>query len=273
MIVTNYRPLYDKLAVAKSFIKDNTDEEAGVAVSNYIGNVYASMICMGDSVGSFDYLSAFRTKRHQRLFVKKIKIYNKKMLRNFVLNKDFHHQYMGEILPTVEDGLVDLIEFPWDALQHISKKEFFEIFYAFLSEYNLVDEFDKLYKNGHIFSTQIGNGVGNLGSTLYNPITKETDMFVTEFDHTFPCMNTLAHEFGHEIDLSRFDKSIADYNNYFFASAYGEVLSRLMERLLLRFCLKNDILIDQVRDSYIAFEDLNHDYLLESFFIRWWFYI
>ena len=38
-----------------------------------------------------------------------------------------------------------------------------------------------------------------------------------------------------------------------------------MERLLLRFLIHNKIYIDESKEKYIEFEDLNHDYLLQAY--------
>ena len=68
-------------------------------------------------------------------------------------------------------------------------------------------------------------------------------------------------------DLEHFNGTIKEYNQYFYISFFGEVIPRLMERLLHRFLLRNRIIVESAKDSFVNFEDLNHDYLLKGYIL------
>ena len=57
------------------------------------------------------------------------------------------------------------------------------------------------------------------------------------------------------------------YNEYFYVSFYGEVISRLFERLLYRYLINNNIKENLAKDKLIDTEETNHDYLLEAYLL------
>lgn len=265
MINRSLGPLYEKLDQAHELLKKVKTSDEKLATANYIGNIYRSLICMGDGDIEIDRYKCFGSKKQYKNFVKKLDIYSDKLLQNFVLNKDFHRQFMGEVLPDVEEEMVDFCALAFPVEESFSERDFFDVFYLFLDSLKLSKVFDEFYQNSHVHSTIIGQDVGNLGFTLHNPMTHESDLFVRDFQFNFSTMITLAHEFGHGVDLKNLNNGVEDYNQYFYLSFYGEVISRLMERLLFRFFLKNGIMTDTVKDKLIDFEDLNHDFLLQSY--------
>ena len=251
---------------AKRMLKEAKTSEERLAISNYLGNIYSALLCMGKTDLDFERNKIFGGKKEYNKFVKKINIYDDRLVHNFILHKDFHHDYMGEILPTVEDELINVFECTFDE-DKLTKEEIIEIVFEFMKGLGLETLFDEFYKNGRIHSTLVGQEEGNLGFTLYNPLNKDTDIFVREFDEDFTSLHTLVHELGHGYDLKRFDGSIDDYNDYFYLSFYGETISRLFERLLFRYLIKNDIKADMARDKLIDTEDLNHDFLLQTYLL------
>lgn len=267
MINRSCKPFYDKLDRAHILMLDAKTSDEKVALANYIGNVYRSLMAMGDDGVSIDQNRCFGSKKNYKKFVKKIAIYDDRLLQNFVLNKEFHSQFLGEILPDVEDDLARVGDLTFPENGTLSKEDFFEVFYLFLKSISLDSLFDEFYEHCHIHSSQRDLDDGYLGFTLYNPLTKETDLFVRDFRFDFSSMQTLAHEFGHGYDVNCFSESVEDYNRYFYLSFYGEVLSRLMERLLFHFMIQNGILRETVSNHLINFESINHDFLLYSYII------
>ena len=265
MIVRDYQPLYKRLDDAHDMLFKTDDEETKLALANYIGNVYRAIICMGDGSVSVDKYRCFGGKKNYQQFMKKLDSYSDELMENFLRHKDFHEQFFGEILPDVEEGLADICKIPVLDVEELSERDFFDILYLFLDSIHLEKVFDEFYKNHQIYSSVIGQDKGNLGFTLYNPVSSETDLFIKNFQFNFPCMNTLVHEFGHGFDLKRFRGNIQDYNSYFYVSFFGEVIPRVLERLLHQFCIKNNVLVNQVKDDYVNFEDISHDYLLASY--------
>ena len=267
MIIHDYHSLYVPLERAKELQKHSKDEAERIALSNYIGNLYDVMHNMGDKQVPVDFRKVFPVKRQYKSFIRGINIYSDRLIQNYILNKDFHRQYFGEILPEVEENVNELCKEEPVEDEALSKDDFFDILYFVFSSIGFDQEFDQFYQNGHIYASPSSQDVHNLGFTLYNPVNHDTDLFINNFQYTYRDMSTLIHEFGHGIDLRRFTGNIDEYNQYFYESFFGEVLSRLMERILHRYCIRNGILVDRARDSYINFEDLNHDYLLSSYII------
>lgn len=265
MVNRTYGPLYDKLDEAHALFKTVRTSDEKLALANYIGNVYRSIVCMGDGSVEFDRNRCFGGKKNYNKFVKKLNIYSDHVMRQFVKDKAFHKQYIQEILPDIEEEMCQLCSYAFIVEDELSEKDFFDVLYAFLDSIHLRELFDEFYKNCHVHSTIIGQYPNNLGFTLYNPINGDTDLFVRDFKFQFSTLNTLIHELGHGYDLKHFNGDVEAYNQYFYLSFYQEVLARTMERLLFRFCIRNGILKDTARDKFIDFEFVNHDFLLESY--------
>ena len=151
--------------------------------------------------------------------------------------------------------------------KYFSKKEFMDILFQFMKSINQDELFDKLCKNGDIYSSKMGNDIGNDGFTLYNPLNKQTDLFVKNLKYNLRAMNILVHEIGHAYDLSTLSGDVHEYNNYFYLSLYGEVMSRLFERLFLDFLRKKNIAYENVIEKQIDYNLLNHDFLLQAFIL------
>ena len=276
MINHNFEILQDELKTTQMINREIKDPEERLAISNHLLNMYKALICMGDVNTKYTLGGTYINKINRKKYFRRLKIYNNMLIDNYILNKDFHAYYFGTILPEVEDGLEILSKVPVIEKQSLSEDDFFTIFYLFLESIGLEKEFDKFYKNCHVHSTIIGESDKNLGFTTYNPFTKDIDIFVNDFKFDYTCMNTLAHEFGHGYDFTKLDCNIEDYNRYLYVSFFGESISRLMERLLNRFLIRNDIHKEESKDNYANclitfYESLLSSYvlsLLDNDFIR-----
>ena len=264
MINRSFGPLYDKLQLAHQQLNQAQTPDEKIALANYIGNLYCSLICMGEDV-KIDKKKCFGGDHHYHKFVKRLDVYNKEMLHHFVLCKDFHQSFMGEVLPSVEESLQQICPMKFPKEEEFSYRDFMEYFYFFLESYGLEEYFETFLKDRHVHSVFVGQEKENLGFTLYNPISSDVDFFIRDFQPNLSSMITLAHEFGHGIDLKNFHGNVEEYNRYFYQSFFGEVFSRLMDRLFFRFCLKNGIQEGAVRDKMVDFEILNHEFLLQSY--------
>ena len=267
MVNQSLGPIYERLETAKQLISQMKTPDERLALSHYIGNVYIALLCMGDMDVSFNRNKAFGGRKRYLDVVKKLNLYGEQLAKDYVLKKDFHTQFFGEVIPEVEKEMCDFCQLSFPVEEKFSKEDFFEVFSLFLDELHLGELFDEFYRNYHIHSSIAGQDAGNLGFTLHNPINGETDIFVKDFKYDFSSMNTLAHELGHGFDLTHFDEGVENYNRYFYLSFFGEVIPRLMERLLLRFCIRNGIQVDTAKDKYIDFELVNHDYLLKCYIL------
>ena len=267
MVNRSVDPIYDRLETAKKLLKTAKTSDEKLAIANYIANIYRSLVCMGVEDVSFDIAKDFGSKKNFQKFQKKLTIYQAKLMRQFVDEKDFHQNFLGTILPDVEEEMTRFCSFPFLEEEELRRDDFWDIFYWFLEELQLKDEFDAFYHDSHVHSSIQTTGENQLGFTTYNPVNRDVDLFARDFRYTLSCMETLAHEMGHGYDLKNFHGSVKEYNQYYYLSFYGEVLSRLMERLLHRFLLKHNIQIEATKERMIEFECLNYDFLLQSYIL------
>ena len=267
MLNRSFGPLYERLDKAHEEMKGVQTDDEFMAVGNYIGNVYRSLICMGDTDTKVDPIRCFGTKKEYKRFLKRLDVYSDDLLHHFVCQKDFHSDFIGEILPTTEEELQELCPMIFQVDDKIKEQDFKDIFYLFLDSVHMLELYEELLKNRQIHSCLEGTDEGNIGFTLYNPMNGDLDLFIKNYQTTYNHMTTLAHEMGHGYDMKHFTGDAKAYNQYFYLSYYGEVLSRLMERLLHRFCIRNGLLVPVAKDQFINFEDLNHDYLLQGYIL------
>lgn len=267
MINRGTKKLRKQLLEAQRLIKNTTGIEEKVALANYIGNLYRAILCMGYDV-TFNKKKCFGNRRNYNKFIKRLDIYSDKMFGNFILKKDFHSSYFGEVIPEVEDEMrkIGCMSFKTDD-SSFSCSDFIDVFYQFMASLSLGEMFDKFYDSQQIHSSIVGSDANNLGFTLFNPINGCTDLIVKDLKPDLNSMNTLAHEFGHAYDLDKFHGDVKTYNKYFYVSFFGEVISRLFERLLFRFLLKNGIKTEAVKDKIIDFECLNFDFLMDAYIL------
>ena len=267
MIQTKTDALYKKVLESYENLKNVKSLDERLAVANYIGNLYCSMVTMGDISHSFDKYDCFGGKKKYRRAIQKLDVYSNQLMDNYILQKEFHKNFLGEILPDIEDEMMWIIPLSFQTEETFSKNDFFDVLFQFLKSIRLESLFDQFYKGNHIYSTLVGQSELNLGSTIYDPISRESDIFITDFQYDFKTLNTLVHELGHGYDLNRFLAGLGEYNQYFYNSFYGETISRLFERLFFRYLIQNNIRKDTAKDKLIDFEDLNHSFLLDSYIL------
>lgn len=266
MVVKNANRLRQILKESIISFKDAKTLDEKLAIANYIGNLYSSIICMGEDI-SFDKYHIFGGERKYEQIFEGLDDYNDELAKNFLINKRFHSEYFRDILPDIEKELIRFSRMTFDSDDNLSRKDFFEIVKLFMDSIGLGSLFDELYKNGKIYSSIIGQDQGNLGFTLYNPTRRSSNVFVKDLKYDLHSMNTLVHEFGHVFDLDMFDGDVCEYNRYFYLSLYGEVISKLFERLLFRFLIKNNICSESAKDKLVDFNMISHDYILLSYLL------
>lgn len=267
MFIKDTKKLRKLVTDAHIQLKNARSLEERLAIANYLGNLYSSIICMGDVNFKFNKNHSFGggKKRYDEI-MGGLDEYSDAFILDFLHNKKFHNAYFGEILPEYEEELVDLGSLTFDEDPKLSRKDFLAILSEFMNSLGQKDLFDKYY-SGHIYSSVIGQSEGNLGFTLYNPISKDTDLFVRKLQYDINSLNTLVHEIGHGFDLSVLDDGIESYNRYFYLSVFGEVISKLYERLLFRFLVKNNICANSAKDKYVDFSIISHDYFLMTYLL------
>lgn len=264
---TNTKKLYEEVTRAYNQLKNAKNSEERLALANYIGNLYVEISLVENEKVYATRKTIFGSHRNYHKFVKKLRIEDIKTLENFVLQKDFHEDYIRNILIGVEDNF-ELIPEPGKVKTTLlNLEDFYAIFFDFMQHIGQEELFDKFYKEERIYNSVSREKIDLLGTTEYNPISGETNIFVGDFKYDIQTMKVLAHEFGHAYDFSRFNESIEDWNVYFHQSFYNEVFSRLFERLLLEYLINNDILKDEAKYKLYRFNDINQDYLLGSYIL------
>lgn len=267
MFRTDTKKLYEEVTRGYNQLKSAKNSEERMALANYIGNLYIAISSVQDSDVFIKEKTIFGSHKNYQKFVKKLDIYEVKMLENLVSQQDFHREYLRDIIMGVEDNFSRLKEEEMSKTTIISKEECYAIFHDFMKSINQDNMFDKFYKEGRIYSSKVDEKNGSLGNTEYNPISGETNIFIRNFKYDVHSMFTLAHEFGHVYDLSRFNESVENFNKYFYQSFYGEVFSRLFERLFVQYLIKNNILLNESKDMLFEMELINHGYALGSYIL------
>lgn len=267
MINSNTRQLNSQLAKASRALKSPRSVEEKIALANYIGNLYVLLACLGEKDFFVDGKSLFGSQKAFNKFVKKIDVYSNRELQNFVVNREFHQGFLSDILPDVEDELIKVASINFDKKSVFSKKDFLEILYEFFRSINLTSFFERLRKGGHIYSVPVETGTDKTGCILYNPVSKDADVFIKRFGYNMRSLDTLVHEVGHVFDYDNFDGSVGDYNSYFYLSFFSETISLLFERLLFHFLIKNGICVEDAKARLLNFEELNHDNLIQAYML------
>lgn len=267
MIATNNtRGLYHRLQVANKLLKGSHDKDEKVALFNYIANLYYSIGRVSNMEINASEKKVFGSHKNFRKLMRRFDLYKLKMLENCVKYKDFHSDFLGDILVVVEDDINELEDRKPIDTSSLSEDDFYTIFFDFMKTYHLEKLFDKFIKEKRIYKI-IGDCDISLGFTLFNPINHDSDIFVKDFGYDINSLFILAHGFGHVYDFNHFDRAVSFYNQYFHQSFYGEVLPKTFERLFLNYLFQNNILDNEAIDKLFEMELLNYDYLLGSYIL------
>ena len=109
MIATNNtRGLYHRLQVANKLLKGSHDKDEKVALFNYIANLYYSIGRVSNMEINASEKKVFGSHKNFRKLMRRFDLYKLKMLENCVKYKDFHSDFLGDILVVVEDDINEL---------------------------------------------------------------------------------------------------------------------------------------------------------------------
>ena len=258
--------LYSRLQVVDELLKGDITPEEEMILCNYKENLFFAISIIDEKKRDSRKRRVFGSYKYYKKFKKDLLNINNNVLKNVIANKDFLSDYFGKTTDIVEQIFPNDIDFGVDLYEEISMGEFNDIFYQFMKDMNLEGFLEELLDRGRIYSYDFSQD-NILGYTLFNPLTHDTDILVGEFIPDIAALFTLAHEIGHAYDLSLFDKSISDYNQYFYQSFYGEVYSKLFERKLLSYMIKNDIMKAEAQDRMLENEKDNQNYLLACYIL------
>ncbi|MCI8460305.1 MAG: oligoendopeptidase F family protein [Bacilli bacterium] len=255
-------------------IKLEKNNSTGIALYNYIGNLYSALSVIRGREVYPSKRKIFGSLNDYRRFVKITDFLMDRFNDNFIFYKDFHQEYLNDILVEIEDNFINTLDEEMatysDESDYFGVNDFCLIFLDFCKSLGLEKFADEILKDGKIFCMTKGNGPDNyLGINLHNPLTGNSHILVHNFDYDLDSLFILVHETGHYYDLSEFDSSFkgTEYINYMFKSVYPEVMSKLFERLLLNFLIKNNIVKEKAIDKKIDAEILNHENILGAYIL------
>ena len=258
--------LYSRLQVVDELLKGDITPKEKMILCNYKDNLFFAISIINERKRYSRKRHVFGSYKYYKKFKKELLNINNSVLDNIIDNKEFLNNYFGKITAQVEQNFPNDIDLGVDLYKEISMGEFNDIFYQFMKDMNLEGFLEEFLDRGRIYTYDFSQD-SILGYTLFNPITHDTDILVGEFIPDIAALFTLAHEVGHAYDLSLFEKSMADYNRYYYQSFYGEAYSKLFERKLLSYMIRNDIMKAEAQDRMLVNEKDNHNYLLASYIL------
>jgi len=265
LINDNPKKLLEKLEIAKKQLKNAKTREEILALSNYIYDLDESIAAIDPTHTPTDKLS-FLNDKNNEVLDKKFNVHMDKLMRNFLENKDFHRDFFERIYRKT-DHEKRIKEDDDIEITTLSEEDYYNIFFEFMKQIGLEKCFDKFVKTKRIYTTVNSIEENTLGSTMFNPITKDSDILVDDLDYDVFSMFTLAHEFGHVYDLNRFDGSINNWNTFFYQSFNSEVVSKTFERLFVDFLLKNNIQVPEAKTLLHDMLDANYEFAKASYII------
>jgi hypothetical protein len=259
--------LCEKLELAKRQLKNARTREEIMAISNYI-------YLLDDSIGlvsptnivnpdKLDYLD----DKTNGIMDKKYFTHEGKMIRNYLSQKDFHEKFFERLSKKTEHIMHQIEEDEYSGTTSLTEEEYYNIFFEFMNKIGLAKYFDKYVRGKRIYTTSTSFEENTLGYTLFNPITKDSDIFIGDLEYDIFSMFTLAHEFGHIYDLNHFNDGVENYNEYFYQSFNGEAVSKTFERLFVDFLIEHNILVDEAKDQMFDMVNYNYEYLLSAYII------
>ena len=244
-------------------------KEQKMAFYNYVGNLYGAINVNSEEDFPVDYKDCFKNRRNFVKFMRQADLYEKRFCSRFYDYKEFHKEYLGDILVDYGNHVQVLKDVPCsdDRTWYLGKDKFYEILCGFLEEYGLLDEFKNFLKKPRVFSKIKKNPTDDFsGLTIFNPITKDAAFLIKDPDYNLDTLFIYIHEFGHVVDLQSIEGDIyQSVNDYAYRSSYPEVFSKLLEKLFLQYLIDHNIMSEAAKDIYIEQFITNHDFLLSSF--------
>lgn len=262
------KEILEELDFCFKCLNEEKERDVRFALYNYIQNLLRVLREIGSNY-TMRKSDIFKDLKMYQKFQKQERLYKKMFNDNFCFFKDFHVDYLNDILVRTDPLFYKYIEDNEYSLENdeFSEKEFLDIFCDFCTKLGISYLFDEVI-DGKIlsFDRKITNG-NYLGLMIHNPLNGKSHILVDDFSYNIDSMFTLAHEMGHVYDVSFFNSklNVSKYNDYMYKSLNVEVLSKLFEKLLLDYLIDNNIkknvVIDRLIDSFIV----GHDYLFSLY--------
>lgn len=256
-----------EISQMKEALRHTIGKEERVAINNYLCNLYrAKEEITGKSYQS-DMSKIFSKTNTYKEYLRTLSKYEMTLIDDYLKHRNYHKDIIDEILSEVENAIEDIYSNEEIKPTILSERDFKEIFMDFLKEYKLDGLFEKLIKKRSIFITNLGYG-NDSGFSLFNPITNKGMLFILKLAYTLPSMFTLAHEVGHIFDYTDITESQDKKNIYMYENFFGEVISKLFERLFLSYLIKKNILSEEAKDKLTKMLINNYDFLLTTYILN-----
>ena len=134
MFKTDTKKLFNEVTRSYNQLKSAKNSEEKMALANYIGNLYVDIASVQEDDVYISKKTIFGSRKNYQKFMKKIDIYEIKMLENYVLQKDFHRDYLKKVLNGMKSNIkcIDRDEICKTSI--LSIDEYYSIFYDFMKE-------------------------------------------------------------------------------------------------------------------------------------------
>lgn len=253
-------------------IKRTKDNMTRIMLYNYIGNLYSALSVIRGRRLYPNKRRIFGTLDNYYRFMKKTDYLMDRFVDNFVANQKFHQDYFNDVLADIESIFINDIDGTDYSKEsdYFGEKDFLTVFHDFCQSLKLEEIFFEVLQEGRLFKMKKGKGMDNYsGLSLHNAFTGESRILIDSFNYDLDSLLILVHEVGHYYDQMEFvgGEKVDDYISYTFKSLYGEVVSRLFERLFLTYLIEQDIMKEKAIDKFIDIEIVNHDFLLSSYIL------
>ena len=266
-ISKNSKGLYRRIQIAKEELKHTKNLDEKIALYNYLGNIYDAISITDDKKLCLSYNDIYGSYKFYKKFIKKLDMFEEQVIDNFILNKEFISGYISKIAIGIEKTNLCDISCNIGTYQELSMGDYNDVFFQFMQSIKLEEFYEKFLKNSNIYNYKLNEKSEALGFTIYDPLNRNVDIFIGDFFPDILSLFTLAHEMGHVYDLNYFNKDIKSFNSYFYQSFYGEVCSKLFERLFINFMIDNNILIEDAKEKLLDTESDNHNIIVACYML------
>ena len=272
IISDNPKNLLEKLELAKKQLENTKSREEKLAIWYYIYQLEKIIPCVDPEI-VFEEITDKDTKINN-IVDKKCDVKAEKMIKNFIIYKDFHKYFLEGIQRKNAHELRSLNRYlenndmnTYSSITDLSEDDYYNILFEFMNKIGLAKYFDRYIKGKRIYSSEKALVNGASAVLLYNPITKDSDIVVDRMEYDIFTMCSLTHEFGHIYDMNHFSRGIECYNNHTFQTFNDEAVSKTFERLFLDYLIENNVLKEEARDILFDIYDGNYQFILTSYII------
>ena len=145
-VVNDTKELRKKIEDSAKIMKSTKNMAQRIAISNYIENVEDAIACVEEVDLGLPDKTIYGSLKNRRKYFKKLDVYQDQFITNFIINKDFHNSFMGEVLSGVEENFLDVEETDVCPTTELSDTDYYDIFFQFMKSINLEELFDKYIK-------------------------------------------------------------------------------------------------------------------------------